>query len=165
MRKILRSRQKNHMQVLVSRGQISKQMRGSLIGQRERTQKCINRRLLQPPTEQREIPQRKRDIPRTLRNPRSATLEHHHHHSQSSPAIIQLCTSNSSVTLHPTLSSSTHQALYCVTSTYEKDIDVTSSCAHSFAHYSIILTPALLVGISIVLVYVLLSILTTIVSP
>ena len=107
MRKILRSGQKNHMQVLVSRGQISKQMRGSLIGQRERTQKCINRRLLQPPTEQREIPQRKRDIPRTLRNPRSTTLEHHHHHSQSSPAIIQLCTSNSSVTLHPTLSSST----------------------------------------------------------
>ena len=161
MRKILRSRQKNHMQVLVSRGQISKQMRGSLIGQRERTQKCINRRLLQPPTEQ--IPQKDRQtLSRTPRNPRSATLEHHHHHSQSSPAIIQLCTSNSSVTLHPTLSSSTHQALYCVTLTYE---NVTSSCAHSFAHYSIILTPALLVGTSIVLVYVLLSILTTKVSP
>ena len=48
---------------------------------------------------------------------------------------------------------------------YKKDIDITLSCAHSFVHYTIILTFALLVGISIVLVYMLLSILTIIVSP
>ena len=163
MRKILRSGQKNHMQVLVSRGQISKQMRGSLIGQRERTQKCINRRLLQPPTGQ--IPQKDRQTPSELPeipDPQllSTIITTPRVHQQSSNFAPATHQSPFTLLYHPPH----HQALYCVTSMYEKDIDITSSCAHSFAHYSIILTSALLVSISIVLVYMLLSILTTIVS-
>ena len=147
MRKILRSGQKNHMQVLVSRGQISKQMRGSLIGQRERTQKCINRRLLQPPTEQRYPREKKKDrqtppelpeIPDPqLLSTIITTPRVHQQSSNFAPATHQ---SPFTLLYHPPH----HPALYCVT----------ASCAHSFAHYSIILTPALLVGTSIhVIIY------------